>query len=65
MDVSRRSCDKDVALAGTLTRVPPCPLASRIKALVWHDNRMAEDVSRDPLSPLTLMMHIVWHGSDL
>ena len=27
----------------------PCPLASGIKALVWHDDCMAEDVSRDPL----------------
>jgi hypothetical protein len=45
---------------GTQGRVPPamrqgcrigrvpCPHASRFKALVWHDDRMAEDVSRDP-----------------
>ena len=26
----------------------PCPLALRIKALVWHDERMAKDVSRGP-----------------
>ena len=26
----------------------PCPLASRVKALVWHDERMAKDVSRGP-----------------
>ena len=26
----------------------PCLLKSRIKALVWHDEHMAEDVSRGP-----------------
>src|SRR5680860_897769 len=26
----------------------PCPLASLIKALVWHVDRMAEDVSHGP-----------------
>ena len=31
----------------------PCPLASRIKALVWHDECMAEDVSRGS--------SLVWH----
>ena len=33
----------------------PCPLASRIKALVWHDECMAEDVSRGP--------SLVWHDN--
>ncbi len=27
----------------------PCLLSSGFKALVWHDERMAEQVSRDPL----------------
>lgn len=26
----------------------PCPHASGIKALVWYDERVAEDVSREP-----------------
>src|SRR5665648_479354 len=26
----------------------PCSHASRVKALVWHDDRMAKDVSRGP-----------------
>ncbi len=38
-DVSRRPCDKDVALAGY-----PARFHQGFKALVWHDDRMVEDV---------------------
>ena len=48
-DVPSAACAKDgIARCGRFGRAP-CPLASRIKALVWHDERVTEDVSRDPL----------------
>ncbi|WP_459930697.1 hypothetical protein [Desulfosporosinus burensis] len=36
--------DTDVALVETLTRVSPCLFHLGFKALVWHDERMAEQV---------------------
>jgi len=43
-DVSRRPCDKDVALAGN-----PALLHQGFKALVWHDEAWLNKCIADPL----------------